>query len=185
MAALGAPPGCVLPRREVMLVLTTDLECAVFDRFEVRLLRSGSPDVTWTRTYLRNDCPAVGESLPRAPLSRGNGTEPGVAYRLGIVDSRRTDERVRIEVVARRPDAQVMLAAAETDFVDGQVYAVPVELSSVCLNPLVCPANFICRRDPSGEAGCGSIYRTPGTLGTFAAPQALTAHDTADLDDDD
>lgn len=183
LALLNAPLGCTLARRQVMLVLTTDLECSVADRFEVRLLRGTSGNVVWTRTYLRNDCPAVGASIPRAPLARGNGVDPGVPYRLGIVDSRRTDERVRIEVVGRRNDAQVLETVAETDFVDGQVYAVPMELSSVCLSPITCPMNFACRRDPSGVGACGSVYRTPGTLGTFMASSSLVADDTADLDE--
>lgn len=183
-ALLNAPAGCTLSRREVMLVLTTDVDCAVLDRFEVRLLRGTSADVVWSRTYLRNDCPAVGASIPRAPLARGNGVDPGVPYRLGIVDSRRTDERVRIEVSGRRPDALVLQTVAETDFVDGQVYAVPMELSAVCLSPITCPANFACRRDPSGAAGCGSVFRTPGTLGTFVASSSLVADDTAVLEDE-
>lgn len=170
-----------------MLVLTTDIDCAVFDRFEVNLRRgTAQSDITWTRRYLRNDCPATGESLPRALLARGNGVDPGVAYKLGIVDARRTDERVHIEVVAYRADGtRVMSAEAQTDFVDGQVYAVPVELSSVCVSPPMCPATFVCRRDPSGSAGCGSVYRTPGTLGSFTAPSALRVLDTAVLDDED
>lgn len=186
VGALCAPSGCTLARREVMLVLTTDVDCTVLDRFEVSLRRgSAQSDIVWSRKYLRNDCPAVGESLPRAPLARGNGVDPGVAYRLGVVDARRTDERVHIEVVGFRADGtRVMATAAETDFVDGQVYAVPVELTSVCLSALVCPANYVCRRDPSGGAGCGSVYRSPGTLGTFAAPSALRVTDTAVLDED-
>lgn len=181
---LTAPSGCTLARREVMLVLTTDIDCTVFDRFEVRLLRGTDPGVVWSRRYLRNDCPAVGESIPRAPLARGTGVDPGVPYKLGIVDARRTSERVRIEVVARRADAQVMTTSAETDFVDGQVYAVPVELSLVCLSNVVCPASFVCRRDTVGAAACGSVYRTPGTLGTFTAPSMLTADDEAVFDED-
>jgi enoyl-CoA hydratase/carnithine racemase len=43
--------------------------------------------VVWTRTFLRNDCPAVGASIPRAPLARSNGSDPGVPYRLGIVEA--------------------------------------------------------------------------------------------------
>jgi hypothetical protein len=183
LAALIASASCTLPRRQVMLVLSTDMECAVFDRFEVKLFRGPGDTVVWTRTFLRNDCPAVGASIPRAPLARSNGSDPGVPYRLGIVDSRRTDERMRIEVVARRPDAQVMETKAETDFVDGQVYAVPMELAQACLTPIQCPATFACRRDSAGNAACGSVYRTPGTLGTFTAATSLTADETVDLDD--
>ncbi len=182
-AALVASASCTLPRRQVMLVLSTDMECAVFDRFEVKIFRGPTDSAVWSRVFLRNDCPAVGASIPRAPLARSNGSDPGVPYRLGIVDERRTDARVRIEVVARRPDAQVMEAKAETDFVDGQVYAVPMELAQACLTPLPCPATFACRRDSAGNAACGSVYRTPGTLGTFTATTSLTADETIDLDD--
>lgn len=179
---MNAPAGCVLPRRQIMLVLNTDMECAVFDRFEVRVLRGTSDDIVWTRRYRRSDCPATGESIPAAPLTRGNGVDPAVPYRLGIVDGRRTEERVRVVVEARRADALVMSAIAETEFVDGQVYAVPMELSQVCLGARLCPANFACRRDTAGNAACGSIYRAPGTLGTFTAISSLTVDDTADLD---
>lgn len=181
---LSAPAGCTLARREVMLVLTTDIDCSVVDRFEVRLLRGSDPAVVWTRRYLRNDCPAVGESIPRAPLARGTGVDPGVPYKLGIVDARRTSDRIRIEVVGRRSDAQVMTTSAETEFVDGQVYAVPVELPEVCLANVQCPTGFVCRRDVTGAAACGSVFRSPGTLGTFTAPSMLTADDEAELTDD-
>jgi hypothetical protein len=185
VGTLASPAGCTLARRQVMLVLTTDMECTVFDRFEVRLLRGSNPDVLWTRTYLRNDCPAIGESIPRAPLARGNSSgDPEVPYRLGVVDARRTDERIRIEVVARRTDAQVTTTSVETDFVDGQIYAVPLSLAGVCLAPLTCPAGFVCRRDAAGSAACGSVYRTPGTLGTFTMASALRTDDDATLTDD-
>ncbi len=173
-----APGGCVLSRREVMLVLTTDADCTIFDRVQIRISRGAETVPTFDQTFLRSDCNAVGISPPPAvPLSEM--TE----FRLGIVDSRRTDDHVRIEVTARTSEGQVFTTAAETSFVDGKVYAVPIPLSLVCANAgsLACPAQYVCRPRPgSGEAACGSVYRDPGTLGTF--PMAQAAHVTVDAE---
>ena len=100
------------------------------------------------------------------------------ALRLAIVDV--AVSAGRIEVTARTSEGLVFATAAETSFVDGKVYAVPVALSLACAGAsLACPAEYVCRPRPNtGEAACGSIYREPGTLGTFPAAQA--AHITVD-----
>ena len=73
-------------------------------------------------------------------------------------------------------------SVAETDFVDDKVYAVPVDLSLQCQNYEPCASGFVCRVPPgTSQAACGSIYRTPGTLGTFTVPMAITAHDTVEM----
>lgn len=182
--------GCVLSRRQVMLVLNTDLECTVFDRFEVRLLRGTDPTVVWRRTYMRKDCPATGLSIPSSELARGDAAMgiAGSAYRLGIVDERRTDARLRIEVSVFRQDTAVPVldTVAETDFVDGTIYSVPMDVTSFCLSPPMCPPSFVCRALPPdrNSAGCGSVYRQPGTLGTFTASAPLRIDDTAVLEGD-
>lgn len=170
-----APGGCVLSRREVMLVLSTDASCTIFDRVQIRISRGAETVPTFDQTFLRSDCNAVGIAPP-PPIPLSEMTE----FRLGIVDSRRTDDHVRIEVTARTSEGLVFSTAAETSFVDGKVYAVPVALSLACAGAsLACPAEYVCRPRPgTGEAACGSIYREPGTLGTFPAAQA--AHITVD-----
>lgn len=171
-----APGGCVLARREVMLVLSTDADCNVFDRVQIRISRGAEPAPTFDQTFLRSDCNAVGISPPPpVPLSQTS------EFRLGIVDSRRSDSHVRIEVTARTAEGQVFSTAAETEFVDDKVYAVPIRLAVACANnpTLACPAEYVCRPRPgTDEAACGSVFRAPGSLGTFPAAQA--AHVTVD-----
>ncbi len=173
MAALS-PAGCVRSRREVMLILSTNIGCPTIDRVTVRLSRgAGSTNYTWQRTFaLAGDaCSTTSNAgLPTIPLS--TATE----YKLGIVDERRTDERLRIEVEAL---GQVgVRAVAETDFVDDKVYAVPMDLSSQCAGPEVCASGFTCRVVPgTAQAGCGSVYRRPGTLGTFAMASSVVSDD--------
>ena len=165
--------GCVLSRREVMLSVTTDIaDCTIFDRVEVRVSRGTEPSSTFDQTFMRADCPVVGVSPPSTvPLAAPSTSAPtGGEFRLGIVDDRRTDDRVRIEVSARTATGVVFTTAAETDFVDGKVYAVPVQLALSCYqaSALACPSAFVCRPRPdTGVAACGSVYRLPGTLGTF------------------
>jgi hypothetical protein len=171
-----APGGCVLARREVMLVLSTDASCSIFDRVQIRISRGAETIPTFDQTFLRSDCNAVGIAPPPAvPLSEL--TE----FRLGIVDGRRSDARVRVDITARTAESFVFTTAASTEFVDGSVYAVPVRLALACATPLSCPSEFTCRpRQGSDEAACGSVYRAPGTFGTFPATQA--AHLTVDGD---
>lgn len=177
MVALS-PAGCVRSRREVMLIVTTNIGCPSIDRVTVRLARgAGSTSYTWQRTFaLAGDAcgTTMNAGLPQIPLS--NASE----YRLGIVDERRTDERLRIEVEAL---GQIgVRAVAETDFVDDKVYAVPMDLSYQCQGPDMCASGFSCRVVPgTAQAGCGSIYRRPGTLGTFAMASSITSDDEASL----
>ncbi len=163
----------MLSRREVMLSITTDIvDCTIFDRVEVRISRGTEAGATYDQTFLRADCPVVGLSPPPAvPLAAPSATAPtGGEFKLGIVDDRRTDDRVRIELTARTAGSVVFTTSAETDFVDGKVYAVPVQLSLACFmsSALACQTGFVCRPRPdTGAAACGSVYREPGTLGTF------------------
>lgn len=173
-----APAGCVRSRREVMLILTTNIGCPTIDRVTVRLSRgAGSTDYTWQQTFALSgpDCSTTSNAgLPAIPL-------PMVAeYKLGIVDGRRTDERVRIEVEAL---GQVgVRTIAETDFVDDKVYAVPMEISYQCQGPEACPSGYTCRVVPgTAQASCGSVYRRPGTLGTFLSSMSVVSDDEATL----
>lgn len=173
-----APAGCVRSRREVMLIVTTNIACPAIDRITVRLSRgAGSTAYTWQRTFALTGegCSTTSNvGMPVIPLSTM------ADYRLGIVDSLRTDERVRIEVEGLGLTG--VRSVAETDFVDDKVYAVPVDLSSQCQTFDACASGFVCRVPPgTAQAACGSIYRTPGTLGTFTASMALTAHDTVEM----
>jgi len=163
-----------------MLSLSTDADCTVFDRFEVRVSRGG--DAVFQQTWMRADCPVMGISPPPpAPLRRD-----GPAFDLAIVDSQRIDARVRVDVAARTVNGLVFTTAAETDFVDGVVYRVPLELAQACAASamtLACPSGFVCRIDRStGMPACGSVYRAPNTVGTFMSSQPIVAHTTIDLD---
>lgn len=177
--ALWVSGGCVLSRREVMLQVTTDVPCTFFDRVEVTISRGGSAAPTFQKTFLRADCPVVGvDPPPVVPLRVRMPSEPVSAGRwdLGIVDGARTEDRVRIELQARNVTGVVFTSTAETDFTDDLLYAVPMKLSQVCLGAVTmpCPSGFVCRPRPEdGRAVCGSIYRAPGTLGTFSSAQAI------------
>lgn len=167
-----------------MLSLTTDADCTIFDRFEVRVAR-GTGDAVFQQTWMRADCPVTGITPPPvAPLRR-----EGAAFDLAIVDSQRIDARVRVEVTARNVDGMVFRTAAETDFVDGVVYRVPVELAASCAAAsasLGCPSGFVCRIDrATAMPACGSIYRAPNTLGTFLTGQSVSAAATVDLGAED
>jgi len=161
-----------------MLVVTTDTDCNIFDRVQIRITRGTDAIPTFDQTFLRADCPAVGIAPPQSVPLRLTmaGENPALGeFRLGIVDSRRSDDHVRVELTARNSEGQVFSTAAETSFVDGTTYAVPVRLSLVCAQAtsMPCPAEFTCRPHPeSGLATCGSIFRAPGSLGTFQTTQA-------------
>lgn len=178
-----ASGGCVLSRREVMLVLSTDAPCSTFDRVQIRVTRGTDPIPTFDQVFLRADCPAVGISPPPTiPLRLTMPSEPATLgeFRLGIVDSRRSDDHVRIELTARTSEGQAFQTAAETSFVDGTTYAVPVRLALVCAQAvsMPCPSEYVCRPHPdTGVAACGSIFRAPGSLGTF--PTTQPAHVTS------
>lgn len=188
-----APGGCVLPRREVMLVLSTDADCTIFDRVQIRVSRGADTVPTFDQTFLRADCNAVGLSPPPPiPLHLPASDELTTAgeFRLGIVDSRHSDDHVRFEITARTSEGQVFTTSAETEFVDDKVYAVPIQLALGCANSaLACPPQQVCRalynpppadhRGPLdlSQTACGSVYRAPGTVGTFNTTQA--AHVTA------
>lgn len=173
------PGGCVLSRREVMLQVSTDVPCTFFDRVQVIISRGSSGAPTYQGTFLRADCPAEGvDPPPVVPLRIRMADEPETAGRwdLGVVDGARSDDRVRVEVQGRTAMGLVVTNVAETDFTDDLLYAVPIQLSQVCVaaRTLSCPSGFVCRPRPdTGEAACGSIYRAPGTLGTFASAQSI------------
>lgn len=169
---LGLDGGCVLSRRQVMLEITTDADCMAFDTFQIRVGR-GENNVSFERTFSRADCQATGITPP--PPSPLRATMEG-RFRIAIIDSQRTEDRLTVEVLARRNDSVQFIARASTDFVDDKVYLLPMQLARVCaLNTmLACPSEFACRPNPmTGEAACGSVYRPPGTLGSFTEPQAV------------
>ena len=170
-----ASAGCVRSRREVMLILSTNAPCGTFDRVKVTLYRTGSSVATYDQTFARFDCrPNLPEALPQSPLATNQ------EFRLGIVDSKRSDDRVRIDVQGIGVNGVALNASAETDFVDDMVYGVPIVLAAQCVG-VVCGAGTSCTLRPgTAIAACGSIYRQPGTFGTF--PMAVTIHDSVDLD---
>lgn len=174
--------GCVLPRRQVMLALRTDVDCAVFDRVQLQVSRGegGSGSVTYDQTWLRNDCPPSGPTaLPVAPFARS------MDFRIAVVDQQRSDERVHFRVTARLLNSVVLTTEAETEFVDGTVYLLSVNLAQACFSAgsLTCPTGYTCRPslENQNEAACGTIYRPPGGLGTFTAGQSITADTTVTL----
>ena len=62
-----------------------------------------------------------------------------------------------------------LTALAETDFVDGKVYGLPVALSNLCF-AAQCNAGGTCRPDlGSGGFVCATVYRAPGTSGLAPA----------------
>lgn len=170
-----ASAGCVRSRREVMLILSTNAPCGTVDRVKITIYRAGSSVATYDQTFARADCtPNLPEALPRSPLAADR------EFRLGIVDSKRSDDRVRIDVQGIGVNGVALNASVETDFVDDMVYGVPVMLSVQCVG-VACGAGTSCALRPgTGIAACGSIYRQPGTFGTF--PMAVTILDPSDLD---
>ena len=179
-AALAASPaGCTLARRQIMLVVTTNVPCPTIDRVALRIFRAGETTPTVDKTFaLSGDgCSTSGNTgIPTIPL--GVSTE----YRLGIVDGRRNSDRVRIELTA---SGQMTLeTTVETDFVDDKVYAVPVQLAAQCIGFAGCPSGYTCRTvsDNTG-AVCGSVYRTPGTLGRLMAASPIVTDGEIDLDE--
>lgn len=159
------PEGCAPSLREVMLIVTTDIPCPEtpvdaggFDRVEVVLSRAGSEAVTYAQTFMREECLPAGSNEPaRAQLG------PGREMRLGLIDSQRSDARVRIEVRGRNTAASVVTSISETDFVDGKVYGLRVFLSANCISPPACGSDASCYVNPDGQAACGRLYRAPGT----------------------
>lgn len=183
LGLLGAlPMGCVLPRRQVMLTLTTNVDCSVFDRVQIRVSRGagGNGAETFDQTWLRNDCPPSGlTALQVAPFARS------MPFQIAVVDAQRIDERVHFRVNARTLDSIALSTEAETDFVDGTVYRLTVSLNDVCFSasPMRCPEGYTCRPSlETGDAACGSIYRAPNTLGSFVDPQSIRAGATITLD---
>ncbi len=173
-----APAGCVRSRREVMLILTTNIACPTIDRVTVRLSRgAGSTAYTWQRTFALGgeSCSTTSNAgLTTIPLSTAS------EFKLGIVDERRTEDRLRIEVEALGMAG--VRSVAETDFVDDKVYAVPMELAYQCQGPEMCPSGYVCRVVPgTAQGGCGSVYRRPGTLGTFMTASSITADEYAEM----
>ncbi|MFO0602483.1 MAG: hypothetical protein U0324_04875 [Polyangiales bacterium] len=179
-AALSlAPAGCTLARREVMLVVTTNIPCPTIDRVAVRIYRGGEMAPTFNQTFaLTGDgCSTSGNGgLRTIPL--GVSSE----YRLGVVDGRRSSDRVKIEVEG---SGQMTIATVvETEFVDDKVYALPVQLAAQCVGYTGCASGFTCRvLSTSADAApvCMSVYRTPGTLGRPMATSSIVADDEADL----
>lgn len=147
-----------------MLIVSTDVDCTVIDRVELKVSR-GSPDnVTYSQVFVRTEClPAGDPSLPHAVLA--NGAE----LRLGVQDSNNSAARLHVEVRGMLgPDVR-LTTIAETDFVDAKVYGLPLALSQVCL-AVTCTATSTCRVDPSsGGTVCATLYRAPGTTGLTPA----------------
>ncbi len=161
-----------------MLEITTDADCSSFDSFQVRIGRGSGANVVFERLYSRGDCQASGISPPPvSPLRVRTETVDG-RFRIAIIDGQRSEERLRVDVVARRNDSVQFIARVETDFVDDKVYLLPVQLARVCSENrnLACPSEFACRPDPrTGDAACGSVYRRPGSLGDFTEAMAVHA----------
>lgn len=165
-----------------MLIVTTNISCPTIDRVNVRISRGAETAPTFDRVFaLTGDgcSTAMNLGLPTIPL----GVRMGAAqeYRLGIVDGRRTSDRVRVELVAL---GQTMLTTVvETDFVDDKVYAVPIQLATQCQGFTGCPSGYTCRTvsDNSGPV-CGSIYRTPGTVGRIMATSSIVSDDEVSAD---
>jgi hypothetical protein len=89
---------------------------------------------------------------------------------------------VRIELTA---SGQMTLeTTVETDFVDDKVYAVPVQLAAQCIGFAGCPSGYTCRTVADNPAAvCGSVYRTPGTLGRLMAASSIVSDGEIDLDE--
>lgn len=176
-----APAGCTTARREVMLSVTTNIACPTIDRVNVRISRGvGATGVyTFNRTFaLSGDNCSTAANTGYTTIPLGIMRE----FRLGVVDARRTSERVRIEVEAT--GMLGVLSVAETDFVDGKVYLLPMELATQCIGHPACPSGFTCRIVPGTDrAGCGSIYRRPGELGTFNVGMGITADEYVETDE--
>lgn len=148
-----------------MLIVTTDIPCPEngvatdgFDRVEVVVSRGSAGAVTFAQTWFREEClPDGSTDQPRAPLALGR------EMRLGIVDSARSDARVRVEVRGRTVATNIVSSVAETDFVDGKVYGLRVRLAAGCINPPQCGQDATCFLNSDGVPSCGNVYRPPGS----------------------
>ncbi len=173
-----APSGCTRPQREVMLIVSTNIPCPSINRVELVVTRGASSTPTFQRTFALtgDDC--------SGPMTLGLGTVPlgvGSDWRLGIVDSRGSTDRVRIRLNAL--GTLSVSTEVETVFVDGKVYAVPVQIAAECVNFTACASGFTCRTvgDRPGPV-CGSVYRNPGTLGTFMSTMGVESEADTEVD---
>jgi hypothetical protein len=175
---LGVAPGCAPPLREVMLIVTTDLDCESMSRVEVRLSRGASEATVYQGTFQRTECLNAGVTVASG-ISLGRGQE----FRLGIVDGRRTDERLRIELVGQGNNGVATTARAETRFVDGKVYGLRMNLSQFCRTGAagtVCPGGQVCHAETTSLApSCVNIFREPGVGPTASLGEPVTVTITA------
>jgi len=176
-----SPAGCTLARRQVMLTVTTNIPCPTIDRVSIRIYRGGETAPTFNETFALSgeECSTSGNTgLRQIPL--GVGRE----YRLGVVDGRRSADRVKIEVVGS--GQMTVETVVETEFVDDKIYALPVQLAAQCVGFNGCASGFTCRvLATSADASpvCMSVYRVPGTLGRPMAAASIVSDDEADLGD--
>lgn len=157
---LVALPGCTSSLREVMLVVETDTPCTVANQIEIRVARGRPELVTYSQRFAREECPqsAGPTALPTVRLGMNQ------SFRLGIVDGRRNDDRLFVEVHGLGPAGIAVRSSAATDFQDDRVPALPVFLSLVCVNASPCPAGQVCEADAENNAACVDVYVPPDRL---------------------
>lgn len=157
-----------------MLIVTTDLDCDSMSRVDVRLSRGTSDATVYQGTFQRVECLGPGASAP-SRITLGRGQE----FRLGIVDGRRSDERLRIELVGQGNNGVATTARAETRFVDGKVYGLRMNLSQFCRTGAagtVCPEGQVCHAETTSLGPlCVNIFREPGVGPTAAQGAPVTA----------
>jgi hypothetical protein len=163
-----------------MLVVSTNIPCPTIDRVAIRVYRGGEMAPTFNQTFALTgkNCSTTGNAgLRTIPLG------VGMEYRLGIVDGRRSSDRVKIELAG---SGQMSIeTVVETEFVDDKVYAVPVQLAAQCIGFNGCASGFTCRvLGTTADAApvCMSVYRVPGTLGRPMATSSILSDDEVDLD---
>ena len=161
---LSVGDGCAKPLREVMLIVSTDIDCTVIDRVELLLARGTPDNRTFSQIYVRTECNVPTDTnLPRVPLSNG------ATLQLGVQDSRDSTDTLYVQVNGRLGTNLVLSTSSATSFVDGQVYGLPIALSSACV-PVACPPGSTCRVQPdTGAPLCAQVFRSPGSPGLTPA----------------
>ncbi len=156
--------GCAKPLREVMLYVSTDIDCSIIDRVEILLARGTPDNRTFSQVYVRTECNVPTDTnLPRFPFANG------ATLQLGVQDSRDSTDTLYVQVNGRLGTNLVVSTSSATSFVDGQVYGLPIALSSACI-PVVCPPDSTCRVQPdTGAPLCAQVFRAPGSPGLTPA----------------
>ena len=139
-----------------MLVIGTDTDCSTINRIEIKLSRGSQNAVVSSLEFARAGCPpsTATARLSQIPLGDWEST-----FRLGVVDGRRNDDRLYVEVLGKDDRGVVLDERWATDFDDNRVTELAVNMALVCLGmSSPCPAGQTCKPDDSGAPTCVDSY---------------------------